>query len=108
MSPREFWAAVKREEEGIDGQYLHVMSLHIPARGCHGGVVSEVDRHNAAKLITSETHRRATPEEIQEYAAAMDTRKAEIAAQHQRATIDRLGFIPAPMMPTPEGGKTKK
>ncbi len=78
------------------------MSLHAPSKGFHGGAVSEVDRHNAAKLITAGSHRLAEEDEIAAYLAAMGNRKAEIAAAHRAATIDRLGFNPADIQPPTE------
>lgn len=73
---QEYWAEVRTHRDTIADQFVFVASL--PERhGAPGGVLCEVAREDAARLLANRTHRLATAEEVQAYRAAEDKLRAE-------------------------------
>jgi hypothetical protein len=86
----EYWADVRAQREAITEPYVFVATL--PARhGAAGGVLVEVAREDAAKLLVDKTHRLATPDEVAKYRAEEEAmRQANLRQERERRMLVML------------------
>ena len=92
MDLRAFYQKIREIEETIDEQYAVVVSQVTPDGG-RAGVVSEVARFTAARLVAEQRARLATPEEAEVLRASLKD-FAEQAVQEQTASRLQLTVIP--------------
>jgi hypothetical protein len=64
---RRYWQEIREEEARIGDKEPFLVSIEDRAKGMAGGMVVQVKRENAARLILAKTHRLATGEEIEQY-----------------------------------------
>ena len=81
MNLRAFYQKIREIEETIDGQFAVVVSCGTPDGG-KAGVVSEVPRFVAARMVVEERARLATAEEAGAY-------RKKVAADAERAAGER-------------------
>ena len=82
----QFWAQVRSESAQLPEPFYFLMSLEEPALGSRGGVITEVPKHIAARLIVEKTARLATPDEVAAYTASQKI----IAVKNAETERDRL------------------
>lgn len=79
MNLKEYFNEIYIQEVSIEDEFVFVISLATP-NGGKAGVVSEVSRATAAKMIVDKTARLATPEETEEI------RERQLEAKRQKDT----------------------
>jgi len=79
MNLKEYFNEIYIQEVSIEDEFVLVISLATP-NGGKAGVVSEVSRATAAKMIVDKTARLATPEETEEI------RERQLEAKRQKDT----------------------
>jgi hypothetical protein len=60
---RQYWQEVRELERSLP-QFIWLMSVEDPKRGMVGGRMAEVGAEQAAKLLITNSHRKATEDEI--------------------------------------------
>jgi len=90
---RGFFHKIKSIEATIEGEHVIVVSNETPDGG-RPGTMTEVSRHNAAKLMAEGRARLATAEESDEFRSA--ARKAALDAERQA----NAGRVQMTMLPT--------
>lgn len=75
---REYWAAVKQHREALTEPFPYMVSIDNRLHGTVGGVVMQVARQDAARLLADGTHRLATPEEVAAHLETQEQLRVEI------------------------------
>lgn len=78
---RQYWQQVRAMEATIADKEPFLMSLEDSSRGMVGGLVVQVQRESAAKLILGKSHRLAMPDEIERHEQANQTRRAAMRVE---------------------------
>ncbi len=94
MNLKEYFRAVEAQEASIEDAFVLVISLSTP-NGGKEGVVSEVNRTTAAKLLVEGKARLATPEEVAQVREEQEEtrRRRELAALQDRIRMSRLAEV---------------
>ena len=109
MDVRQYYRKVREAELTIEGQYPLMVSLETTDGG-KAGIVCEVTREIAAKLMVEGRAVPATPEEQEIYRARQAAAKkkadsAELARRVQVAIISEQDLHASGMAKKPSGGK---
>jgi hypothetical protein len=65
---RQYWQEVRELQRSLP-EFIWLMSVEDPKRGMVGGRMAEVGAEQAAKLLITNSHRRATEDEIASHLA---------------------------------------
>jgi len=91
MNLKDYYREIDAQLAAIPTNFVYVVSLPTP-NGGREGVVSEVNRPTAAKLIVEKLARLLTPEEVEQMAAerAEKQRQKDVEALQERVRMTRL------------------
>jgi len=89
---KKYWQEVRVLEKGLD-DFVWLVSESNAAKGLTGGVIAEVARESAARLLHARSHRLAKPEEIEAHQSKEDEQRRQ--AFHQR--LQRMGVAVVPL-----------
>lgn len=91
MNLRDYYREITAQEASIEEPFALVISLQTP-NGGRAGVVSEVNRVTAAKLIVDRQARLATPEEVKKLRDDQEEkrRQKDLASLQERVRMTRL------------------
>lgn len=88
---QRYWAQVRACRETITEPWPYLVSVANEMTGSPGGVVMQVAREDAGRLLAEGTHRLATQEEVAaELAAQDDMRQAMLKAERDRRMLVML------------------
>jgi hypothetical protein len=87
---RRHWAAVRDAAAQIPDEFVYVISLDDPSRGCVGGSIAHVSRDVAARLIVDKTHRLAEKDETSAYLKQEEEKRRGYIRTEER----RLRLLP--------------
>jgi hypothetical protein len=88
---QKYWRDVRTLAASLPA-FVWLVSLEDPKRGMRGGRIAEVAAETAAKLLQSNSHRRATDEEIEDHQAGQAA--IQRAAFHERLRIKGITVVP--------------
>lgn len=91
MNLKDYYREIAAQEAVIEESFVLVVSLPTP-NGGREGVISEVNRSTAAKMIVEKKARLVTPEEARDLKRQKDEeqRLKDIAALQERVRLTRL------------------
>ena len=81
---QRYWQDIRALEATIGDEEPFLVSLDDRSLGMVGGLVVQIKRESAAKLILAKSHRLATPEEIEQYNLASQAREVELRDELMR------------------------
>lgn len=91
MNLKDYYREIDAELAKIDTKFVHVISLVTP-NGGREGIVSEVNRETAAKMIVEKRARRMSEEEVAQMQAGREEaqRQKDLADLQDRVRMTRL------------------
>lgn len=91
MNLKDYYREIDAELGKIDTNFVYIVSLATP-NGGREGVVSEVNRETAAKMIVEKRARRMSPEEVAQMQAEREEsqRQKDLADLQDRVRMTRL------------------
>lgn len=91
MNLRDYYREITAQEAEIEDAFVLVISLPTP-NGGRAGVVSEVNRATAAKMIVDKLTRLATPEEVKKLRDDREEKQRlkDLASLQERVRMTRL------------------
>jgi len=91
MNLKDYYRDVTAQEAAIEEPFVLVISLPTP-NGGRAGVVSEVNRPTAARLIVDKQARLASAEEVEKLRSEREEKQriADLAALQERVRMTRL------------------
>ena len=94
MNLKEYFRAVEEQEAAIEDAFVLTVSLPTP-NGGKAGVVSEVNRTTAAKLLVEGKARLATPEEVAQVRQEREAkrRQRDLEVLQERIRMSRLAEV---------------
>jgi hypothetical protein len=88
---QKYWQDVRTLAASLPA-FMWLVSLEDPKRGMRGGRIAEVAAETAAKLLQSNSHRRATAEEIEVHREGQAA--IQRAAFHERLRVKGITVVP--------------
>lgn len=92
MDLREYYKTIRKVEESISEPFPIIVSLETE-NGGKAGVMTEVTRSLAAKMVVDRRARLATQEEAEQFRAAIQKQRAEAELQRMKEKV-QLMMIP--------------
>lgn len=91
MNLKDYYRQIDQQVAAIEGNFVLVVSLETP-NGGRAGIVSEVNRATAAKMIVEQKARLMTPEEVTALKAAQEEeqKQKDLADLQDRMRMTRL------------------
>jgi len=108
MDLRHFYRKIKETADSIVGEFVIVASHETPDGG-RAGILTEVTRMQAAKLVVEGRARVATPEEVAQYHKSIEQQVQRLAKESAAAKVQVAIFSDetiAALAARPKGKRT--